>query len=87
MSVDGKKYKGKVTVKFGDDFVKKGSMKLENEHQGVLTAWIFEVGTPYWNNDYTVTVPIRYMITEVHKPGAGLIKEKKRKKAGLRIIK
>lgn len=87
VSIDGKKHSGYVRVKYGESFIRpKRSTKLTNEYYGLVLVYVIQVGVPEWNDDYSVRVPIKYLITEVIEPGKEYLKDKRKKKLGLKII-
>ena len=88
ISIDGKIYKAHIRVKFGEDFPKVNrSMNLESAEVGKVLVYITHVGTPKWNNDYTVNVPVKLYITEVTNPSEEFEKKQRKERIGLRLVR
>jgi len=88
ISIDGKIHRGNIRVKFGEDFPKANSnMNLESTEVGEVLVYITHVGTPKWNDDYTVNVPVKLYITEVTKPSEEFEKKQRKEKIGLRLVR
>ncbi|WP_404456904.1 hypothetical protein LG329_19320 (plasmid) [Virgibacillus necropolis] len=87
-SIDGKEWKGNVNVKYGEPFPKQNrSIELENETFGRVLVYITNLGTPEWTEKMSVSIPIKYYITEIIKPSNNYQKKQQKKNIGLRLIK
>lgn len=88
ISIDGILYNGDHEVKYKEEFPERYSnTKLVSKRHGTILVYITHVGTPKWNSDYTVSVPIKFYITEIIEPSKEYKKKQKIKKIGLHLVR
>lgn len=88
ISIDGKTYRSNLFVKYGEKFPKvRRSETLNISGMGVALVYLTYVGTPEWDKDFTVKVPIEYYITEITKPSNEYKKKQKKNRVGLRLVR
>lgn len=83
ISIDGKKHKGRLQMRFADgDFPRPyRSLEVTNPDYGECLIYVTAVGIPKWVDPLTVEVPYEYFITEVTKPNAAYLKNVSCRKA------
>lgn len=87
ISIDGKRHKGKIHVRNGDEFPRQyRSREVVNPDYGECLIYVTAVGVPYWVDPLTVAVPYEYYITEIKKPNAEYLKKQRLKKSGLKLV-
>jgi len=88
ISIDGKVYRVKQKVKYGEDFPKPNSNRnVIQPKLGRCLIYIISVGIPEWSNDMSVLVPIRFYITQIIEPNKRYLADKKRKVSKLKLVK
>ncbi len=90
-TVDGKKYKSKFIIKYGEEFPKVNTNhKVGIEGFGGCNIYITDLERPYWGKDLTVHIPVRFYITEVIYPDEEYLKKSNviygKKKPLLRLV-
>jgi len=88
ISIDGKIYRVKQKVKYGEDFPKPNSSRnIIQPEFGRCLIYIISAGTPKWSNDMSVFVPIRFYITQIIEPNKKYLADKKREESKLKLVK
>lgn len=91
-TVDGKRYKTKWKIKYGQTFPKLyESRKVVIKGFGLCNIYVAKIDRPEWGKDLAVYVPIDYYITEIIKPDQEYLENSNvkicHKKPQLRLIK
>ncbi|MEK4403475.1 hypothetical protein MKZ26_03390 [Sporosarcina sp. FSL K6-6792] len=87
ISIDGKVHGATLQIKYGEPFPRVYSNReIVSTDYGDCKVYITDVGIPEWSNRFIVKVFIKFYITEITEPSEYYLKEKRRKKTGLKLI-
>lgn len=87
ISIDGKKHRGKLLVRHGEEFPRPYRNKeVYIPNYGECLIYVTAVGIPKWVDPLSVEVPYEYFITEIQEPNEEYLKKRRLQKSGLKLV-